>query len=153
MAVYTIHEVQLIPASKEIVWDFLSTADNLKNITPPFLGMQIISKSQTKKVYPGMIIRYKLSPLLGIKLSWVTEITQVKDLEYFVDEQRVGPYALWHHEHHMKEQDGGILMTDIVTYAPPFGFLGRIAHFLFIKRQLKAIFDYRRKKLEEIFPA
>ena len=96
-----------------------------------------------------MIITYKVSPLLGIKLNWVTEITHVKDHEYFVDEQRIGPYAMWHHQHKIEPITGGVLMTDIVTYQPPMGFLGAMANSLFIKRQLKQIFDFRTVALEK----
>lgn len=96
-----------------------------------------------------MIITYKVSPLLGIKLNWVTEITHVKDKQYFVDEQRIGPYAMWHHEHKIEPIEGGVLMTDIITYQPPMGFLGVIANSLFIKKQLQDIFDYRIMALEK----
>ena len=98
-----------------------------------------------------MIISYKVSPLLGIKMTWVTEITHVEYQKYFVDEQRVGPYALWHHEHIIEEIDGGVLMKDIVSYKPPMGLLGSIANALFIKRQLNSIFDYRVKAVESVF--
>lgn len=102
-------------------------------------------------MYPGQIVSYRLSPIPGIKISWVTEITHVEDLKFFVDEQRFGPYSMWHHEHHFEERDGSVLMTDKVSYKLPLGFLGHLAHFLFVKKQLKAIFDYRIKVLEEKF--
>ena len=102
-------------------------------------------------MYPGMIITYKVSPLLGIKLNWMTEITNVKEYEYFVDEQRIGPYSLWHHQHKIEPIDGGVLMTDIVTYQPPFGFIGAIANSLIIKKRLQQIFDYRSIALEKRF--
>ena len=98
-----------------------------------------------------MIITYKVSPVLGIKMNWVTEITQVKELEYFVDEQRIGPYAMWHHEHKIEAIEGGVLMTDIVSYQPPFGFIGTIANSLFIRKQLRGIFDYRKTAMEKQF--
>lgn len=110
-----------------------------------------ITSGKTKSMYPGMIISYKVSPMLGIKMTWVTEITHIKDKEYFVDEQRIGPYKVWHHEHHLKENKDGVMMTDIVTYQPPMGFLGNIANSLFIKKQLKEIFDYRKKAVDEYF--
>lgn len=103
------------------------------------------------KVYAGMIITYKVSPLFGIKLNWMTEITHVKEKEYFIDEQRFGPYALWHHQHHFKQVDGGILMTDQVNYAIPYGFIGRIANRLIVRKKLKDIFDYREKVIKQIF--
>jgi ligand-binding SRPBCC domain-containing protein len=143
MAIYTLESTQKIPASMEEVWDFMSSPKNLKEITPSYMGFEITSKTRGDKMYPGMIISYKVSPVLGIKMTWVTEITHVDTLKYFVDEQRVGPYRIWHHEHHIRPIDGGVLMEDIITYEPPFGFLGAIANTLFIKNQLKEIFDYR----------
>ena len=112
---------------------------------------EITSKGMQEKMYPGMIITYKVSPMLGIKMNWVTEITQVKDKHFFIDEQRVGPYSLWHHQHFFEEKEGGILMTDIVTYKPPFGFLGDIANSIFIKKQLESIFEYRFKVMDQKF--
>jgi len=103
------------------------------------------------KVYPGMIITYKVSPVLGIKLNWMTEITHVKEHEYFVDEQRFGPYALWHHEHHFKEIKGGVLMTDILNYAIPYGPIGRLANGLFVGKEVKKIFTFREKAINDLF--
>jgi ligand-binding SRPBCC domain-containing protein len=102
-------------------------------------------------VYEGMIITYKITPLLGIKMNWMTEITHVKDQEYFVDEQRFGPYALWHHEHHFKEIKGGVQMTDILNYAIPYGIIGRLSHKLLVGKEIKKIFDYRAKAINEMF--
>ena len=103
------------------------------------------------KVYAGMIITYKVSPLFGIKLNWMTEIMQVKEKQYFVDEQRFGPFALWHHQHHFKEVKGGVLMTDMLNYAIPYGFIGRIANNLFVAKQVNEIFAYREKVIGGIF--
>lgn len=113
------------------------------------MGFEITSHLQDEKMYPGMIVSYKVKPILGIPMTWVTEITQVKHKQYFVDEQRVGPYSMWHHEHILEEKDGGVLMTDIITYQPPLGFIGGIAKKLFIGKQLEGIFNYRRQILEE----
>jgi ligand-binding SRPBCC domain-containing protein len=151
MAFYQLQQTQKIPASVDVVWDFISSPMNLKEITPDYLGFLVTSNNNENKMYPGMIITYKVSPLLGIKLSWMTEITHVKDKEYFVDEQRVGPYSLWHHQHKITTIEGGVLMTDIVTYQPPFGFLGAIANTLIIKSKLKEIFDYRTVAVEKRF--
>jgi ligand-binding SRPBCC domain-containing protein len=151
MAFYQLQQTQKIPASVDAVWDFISSPMNLKEITPDYLGFLVTSNNNENKMYPGMIITYKVSPLLGIKLSWMTEITHVKDKEYFVDEQRVGPYSLWHHQHKITAIEGGVLMTDIVTYQPPFGFLGAIANTLIIKSKLKEIFDYRTVAVEKRF--
>ncbi|MEP0367108.1 MAG: SRPBCC family protein [Cyclobacteriaceae bacterium] len=151
MAVYTFEQTQLVPASLDEVWDFISSPANLKKITPDYMGFDITSQNLSEKMHPGMIISYKVSPVGGIKMTWVTEITHVVDKKFFVDEQRVGPYALWHHQHHLEETDHGILMRDIVTYSPPFGFLGQIANGLMIKGKLKEIFKYRTKVLEDLF--
>jgi ligand-binding SRPBCC domain-containing protein len=151
MGFYQLHKTQKVPASIDEVWDFISQPGNLKKITPPYMGFNITSKLLEKEMYPGMIISYKVSPVLGIKMTWVTEITHVIEKEYFVDEQRIGPYTMWHHEHKIEEIKGGVLMTDIVSYKPPFGFIGSIANALLIKKQLKEIFDFRKKAVEEIF--
>ncbi len=152
MGFYKLSTVQKLPISLEEAWDYFSSPFNLQKITPPYMGFQITSEQTPEtKMYQGMIITYKVSPVLGIKLNWMTEITHVEDKKFFVDEQRFGPYALWHHQHHFKEIEGGVEMRDIVNYKLPFGILGDIAHVIFVKAQLKAIFDYRYKKLEEVF--
>lgn len=151
MAFYSITTHQNVPISLEEAWDFFSSPKNLAEITPDHLGFKITSKDVREKMYPGQIITYKVKPLLGIPLPWMTEITHVKDKEYFVDEQRFGPYALWHHKHFFKEIEGGVEMIDKVDYKLPLGFLGSIAHALFVKKQLQGIFNYRFKKLEELF--
>lgn len=151
MGFYTLEQSQKIPASINEVWDFISSPRNLKKITPDYMGFNITNNFNDEKMFPGMIITYKVSPILGLKLNWVTEITHVKDFEYFVDEQRIGPYKLWHHQHKIIPIDGGVLMTDIVTYQPPLGFIGSIANALIIKKQLKEIFDYRYIAIENRF--
>jgi ligand-binding SRPBCC domain-containing protein len=151
MGFYQLHKTQKIPASVEKIWDFISSPANLKKITPVYMGFDITSKNLPEKMYPGMIISYKVSPVFGIKTTWVTEITQVKEQEYFGDEQRAGPYSMWHHEHKIESIPGGVLMTDIVSYKPPYGFLGSIANALLIKKKLKEIFDYRTVAVEQIF--
>ena len=149
--IYQFKTKQLLKSDLETVWDFVSSPRNLKKITPPYMGFDITSKDLPLKMYPGMIISYKVSPLLSIPTTWVTEITQVEKHKFFIDEQRVGPYTMWHHQHFLEETKDGILMTDIVTYKPPFGILGSIANTLFIKKKLKSIFDYRFVALEKIF--
>jgi ligand-binding SRPBCC domain-containing protein len=149
---HTFTTKQLINSDIQSVWDFISSPGNLAKITPEFMGFDIIgNKSDLGKMYPGQIIEYYVSPFAGIKMHWVTEITHVKDKEYFVDEQRSGPYSMWHHQHFLREVEGGVEMTDIVHYKAPLGFLGKIANALFIRKQLKKIFDYRYRKIEEIF--
>ena len=151
MSIYQLKQEQKVPASIDEVWDFISSPKNLKRITPDYMGFEIITKHNPEKMYPGMIVAYKVSPVLGIKMTWVTEITQVEDKVFFIDEQRAGPYSIWHHEHRKEEIDGGVLMTDIVTYKPPFGIFGQIANGLFINKQVKEIFAYRDKAVIDIF--
>jgi ligand-binding SRPBCC domain-containing protein len=151
MAFYQFKKTQLINATIDQVWDFISRPENLKKITPDYMGFNIIGDDVPKKMYSGMIISYMVSPMLGIKTNWVTEITHIKEKEYFVDEQRVGPYKIWHHQHHIEQTENGVLMTDIISYNPPFGFLGRIANSLFIKKKLNEIFDYRTEAVIKEF--
>lgn len=153
MAFHSLTTTQKVPITLEQAWEFFSSPKNLATITPDHLGFKITSKDVRDTMYAGQIITYKVKPLLGIPLPWMTEITHVADKEYFVDEQRFGPYALWHHKHFFKAIDGGVEMIDKVDYKLPFGILGNIANSLFVKRQLKGIFDYRAKKLEELFGA
>lgn len=151
MAFYQFIRTQKLPIRLELIWDFITSPLNLKEITPQHLGFEVTNNSFVEKMYPGMIITYKVSPILGIKLNWMTEITHIKELEYFVDEQRMGPYVMWHHQHKVAAIESGIIMTDIVTYQPPFGFIGALANRLFIKNQLNQIFDYRKMALENRF--
>lgn len=150
MKVYTLHKIQNLPISLEKAWEFLSDPANLKTITPPYMGFDIVSGAD-RKMFPGQIIQYIVTPVAGIKTRWVTEITHVKDLEYFVDEQRSGPYALWHHKHFLKEIDGGVQMEDIIDYALPLGAVGRLAHPFLVGPKLEEIFEFRREKLIELF--
>lgn len=151
MAAHSIKTVQKIPISLERAWDFFSNPANLQAITPDNMGFKVISKHHGDIMYAGQIIEYTVKPVLGIPLYWMTEITQVKDKEYFIDEQRFGPYALWHHQHHFKAIPGGVEMTDIVHYKNPLGFLGNIANGIFVRNKLKQIFTYRFQKVEEMF--
>ncbi len=152
MKTYTLHFETLIPATLDKTWDFFTSPLNLAKITPPEMGFVVTSDYKANdKVYAGMIITYKITPLLGVKMNWMTEITHVKEKEYFIDEQRFGPYALWHHQHHFKEVDGGVLMTDILNYAIPYGFIGWIANNWIVEKKVKSIFEYREKAIEGIF--
>jgi len=141
--VYSLETKQVLPISLKEAWEFFSSPKNLQKITPPHMGFQIISKHHGDKMYAGQIIEYNVKPLFGIPLYWMTEITHVVDQKYFVDEQRFGPYSLWHHQHHFKEVAEGVEMSDIVHYKLPFWFLGDIAQGLFVKKQLEGIFKYR----------
>ena len=150
MKVYRFVRTQKIPININEAWEFLSNPNNLKTITPSYMGFNIHENENTE-MYSGQIIKYTVSPILGIKINWVTEITHVKNLEYFVDEQRFGPYSFWHHKHFIKEIKGGVEMVDILDYALPFGILGRIFHPLIVRPKLDEIFNYRREKLIKIF--
>jgi len=149
--VYSFKTVQHLPISLAAAWDFFSSPGNLKDITPANMGFTVISKHHGEKMYPGQIIEYKVKPVLGIPLYWMTEITHVEPQKYFVDEQRFGPYSMWHHQHHFKAVNDGVEMTDIVHYKLPFWFLGDIANSLFVGNQLKGIFDFRFKRVEQLF--
>lgn len=150
MKVYKIETVQHINVRIEECWDFFSSPKNLKKITLDNMSFEI-QDFDNKPMYPGQIITYTLKPLLGIKINWVTIITVAKEKQYFIDEQRFGPYALWHHKHFFEATENGTKMTDIVHYALPLGYLGRMMNTLIVKNKLKQIFDYRRKKVEELF--
>jgi len=151
MGFFQLKKSQIIPATLEEVWAFISSPVNLKAITPDYIGFDITSSDMPNKMYPGMIISYKVSPIAGIKTTWVTEITQVKEGSYFVDEQRVGPYKMWHHQHIVLPHKSGTQMDDIISYQPPMGILGTIANSVFIKSKLEEIFSYRCKALDKIF--
>ena len=151
MAFYQFIHEQLFHASVAEMWSFISAPKNLKEITPDYMGFEITTPYLSEKMYAGMIISYKVSPVLNFKVDWVTEITHVKENEFFVDEQRIGPYKLWHHQHHLIQMEGGVLMRDIVTYQPPFGFLGALANKLLISKKLNEIFNHRKVVLEKKF--
>ncbi len=151
MAVHSIKTIQQIPADLTTVWSFFSDPQNLKAITPDKLRFNVISKHQGNRIYAGQIIEYTVSPLLGIPLYWMTEITHVQEAVYFVDEQRYGPYAMWHHQHHFKAIEGGVEMTDIVHYKNPFWIFGEAANGIFVRKQLQDIFSFRYKKTNEVF--
>jgi ligand-binding SRPBCC domain-containing protein len=148
---YALIFVQKIPCSIEVAWKFFSDPANLVKITPETFSFKIISKHHGEQMYQGQIIEYKVKPLLGIPLYWMTEITHVKEREFFVDEQRYGPYALWHHQHLFREIEDGVEMTDIVHYKIPYWFVGDIANALFVRKKLENVFKYRFEKVEEIF--
>ena len=150
MKIFKLKYSQKLPISLNEAWDFLSSPSNLELITPKSMDFNITDWDM-KKAYPGQIIQYTVKPLLGVKITWVTEITQVKDKEYFIDEQRFGPYIFWHHKHFISEIDGGVLMEDVIHYKPPLGPVGSILNFLFIDSKLNSIFKYRELELIKIF--
>jgi ligand-binding SRPBCC domain-containing protein len=153
MAFYTLNFEQRIPTDLDTAWEFISRPENLKTITPDYMGFDILTTDLPEVMYPGLIIEYRVRPVARLPMRWVTEITHIREKQYFVDEQRIGPYAMWHHEHIVEPIDGGVLMRDKISYAPPLGPLGQIAHALFIRRQLQSVFDYREQALIDTFGA
>ena len=151
MKVFSIRTVQRLPVSMGEAWDFFSNPRNLNRITPSWLDFAITS-DVPERMYAGLIITYRIKAVMGIPSTWVTEITHLSEPHFFVDEQRVGPYRFWHHQHILRETEGGVDAEDRVHYALPFGPLGRIAHALVVKKKLGAIFGYRKRALQELFP-
>lgn len=150
MKIFKLKYSQKLPINLNEAWDFLSSPNNLELITPKSMDFNIIDWDK-KKAYPGQIIQYTVKPILGIKINWVTEITQVRDKEFFIDEQRFGPYTFWHHKHFIKEIEGGVIMEDVIHYKPPFGFVGVLLNFLFINSKLNSIFMHRELELIKTF--
>jgi ligand-binding SRPBCC domain-containing protein len=149
---YVLKTEQAIPITLDEAWEFFSSPLNLAKITPADMRFVVTSDfNPDTKMYAGMIITYKISPLLGIKMNWMTEITHIADKQYFVDEQRFGPYALWHHQHHFKEVAGGVIMNDILHYAIPYGVIGRLSNSVFVGNKVKQIFAFREKAIERMF--
>ncbi|MBS1662950.1 MAG: SRPBCC family protein [Bacteroidetes bacterium] len=160
MAVVSFKKLQKIPGESDKVWSFFADPANLPLITPPYMRFEILSVQDRSPlpsdcprpaIYPGQVIEYKLYPFPWFRVHWITEISQVCEGQYFVDEQRRGPYRLWHHQHHFRPISGGVEMTDIVHYEVGYGPIGNLANKLFVKRQLEGIFQYRRKRVEELF--
>ncbi len=151
MAIHTFRKAQLIRATLDDCWRFFSDPRNLARITPPTLDFRVLS-DLPQSIRAGLLIEYRVRPLLGVPVRWLTEITHVDAPHYFVDDQRAGPYRIWHHEHFFAEQPGGLVeIRDLVTYALPFGPFGNLAHLPIVLPQLRKIFAYREKAVVEIF--
>ena len=150
MKMYTLKEEQVIPMSLDVAWDFFSNPNNLPKITPSWLNLKVTS-DLPDKMYQGMIITYKVYPVFGIPQNWVTEITTVKEKNFFIDEQRFGPYKFWHHQHHFKEINDGVEMRDIVSYALPFDPLSRSLNKLLVDKKVKGIFKFRKEVIGKYF--
>lgn len=148
---YTLEYTQSLPISQEEAWSFFSDPYNLRLLTPDYLQFELTTPLYHRHIYPGQIIAYTLRPLLFLPIEWVTEITHVDKLHYFIDEQRLGPYKLWHHEHRFNPISNGVEVQDRVVYKMPFGILGKLVHQLKVKKDLEFIFAYRKQKLIEIF--
>ena len=150
MSVYKLRKTQFLPITLEESWNFFSNPNNLKKITPPNLGLEITSET-SDKIYEGMIITYNVNPFPFYRTTWVTEITHIDSPNHFIDEQRIGPYKLWHHQHFFKEADNGILMEDLIHYSTPYGYIGKLLNNLYISKNLEYIFSYRFDVLEKFF--
>lgn len=150
MKIYKLKREQELPISIDEAWDFFSNPRNLQLITPPWLGF-VIKSDLPEEMYPGMIVTYTVTPFMNIPVNWVTEITHVHKPNLFVDEQRIGPYRMWHHEHLFREIKSGVEVTDLIHYALPLDPLSRVAHELIVKRQLDEIFEFRRQFLKKRF--
>ena len=149
---YRLDYTQTIPVSIDKAWEFFSSPKNLNEITPPDLSFKILTpECDIEEMYEGQIIMYKVKPFPLIEFNWVTEITQVRDKAFFIDEQRFGPYKFWHHQHHFKSVKEGVEMRDVLHYDLPFGFFGKLMHPLVIEKKVKSIFTYRKKVIDEIF--
>ena len=150
MSVYELKKTQYLPTTLEKAWDFFSNPTNLKKITPPSLGLEITSEP-ADKIYEGMIITYNVNPFPFYRTTWITEITHIDYLHRFIDEQRLGPYKLWHHQHFFSEADNGIIMEDLIHYSVPYGYIGNLLNTVYIARNLDYIFNYRSKILDNLF--
>jgi len=151
MKIHTFKRTQFVPTTMQNAWDFFSSPDNLGKITPPSMDFRTTSESYAY-MYAGQIITYTVKPFPFVKVRWVTEITQVENKKYFIDEQRFGPYTFWHHQHHFVETEGGVQMDDIVHFIIPMGFLGNMLLPLVLKK-LNQIFEFRTQKVREFFPS
>lgn len=142
--------VETFPITREEAWRFFSRPENLSLITPPSMKFQIVRLPEGE-MYEGMFIEYRVSPFPGIRVPWVTEITKIQDKRYFIDEQRLGPYRIWHHEHHFREVDGGVEMTDLLSYQLPVPLIRSFIGPLLVDKKVDSIFAYRKEVLEKRF--
>ena len=147
---YQLKTSQIIEEDISKCWDFFSSPHNLKKITPAYMNFEILT-DVPKEMYEGLMIEYRVTPILNIPTKWVTKISKVQEKKYFIDEQWIGPYKAWHHEHHFKKIDNGTEMIDILTYQMPYGIIGKALHALFIKNKLSSIFAYRNQAVDRIF--
>lgn len=142
---------QFLPIDKKTAWDFFSSPKNLSKITPPEMDFKILSLLNGQEIFEGMKIDYTVKPLFGIKVSWQTKICSVENQKYFTDTQTKGPYKVWEHTHSFVEMNNGVLMTDVVNYKLPLGFIGKIVERLVVRKKINSIFDYRKNILKKLF--
>ena len=141
----------LLPIRQKDAWEFFSTPLNLARITPPYMGFEIMSEGAHMPIHSGMLIRYRVRPLIGIPLGWTTEIRNVDRPFGFTDVQLKGPFAKWEHHHRFIGTPQGIRIEDRVVYRLPFGPIGRLVHRALVRNRLEAIFDHRERTLRAIF--
>lgn len=152
MKIYQFKQSQIIPADLTTVWDFFSSPKNLNAITPPEMNFEILEISGGEKMYAGQMISYQVNPFPWVRVKWVTEIRDVEHKKYFTDKQKVGPFALWYHQHFFSEHDKGVLMTDEISYAIPFGIVGRLANWMLVEKRVRTIFNHRTERIKSLFP-
>jgi ligand-binding SRPBCC domain-containing protein len=150
MKIFLLKTSQTIPLSIDEAWNFFSNPGNLSKITPPWLNLKIASELPDK-MYEGMIISYKVYPFFGIPFNWITEITSVKEKNFFIDEQRFGPYKFWHHQHHFIEVNEGVEMGDIIHYAISFDPFSRVLNNILVEKKIKKIFEFRKEVIKKLF--
>lgn len=147
---YQVEDRVVVPAPLEEVWHFFSNPSNLKELTPSEMQMQMLSEIP-EAMYAGLVLRYRVAPLFGIRLPWASEITVIEPKRYFVDRMLEGPFAQWHHEHHFYPVEGGTEMVDRVHYKMPLGLLGKLFHPLLVKQNVRQLFQYRREQIAAKF--
>lgn len=147
---YKLKQEQFLPISLDLAWDFFASPKNLNAVTPKELYFEITSELP-EKMYEGLIITYRIKPMLNISVDWCTEITHISNHQYFIDEQRKGPYKIWHHEHHFKKVEGGVIITDLLYYEIGKWIFGWLAGKLFVNKKVKKIFSYRFQALNNFF--
>ena len=146
---HTLSREQLVPRPRAAVFAFFADAGNLERLTPAALNFSILTPLPIT-MRPGTIIDYRLS-LFRIPFRWRTVIEAFEPESRFVDVQAAGPYKVWRHTHEFSDAPGGTLVLDHVEYEVPFGPLGEIARRLFVARQIRRIFDFRRVAIETAF--
>ena len=149
--IYRLARMQQLNCDINTAWTFFCNPHNLAEITPKSMHFNVLTNLKDNSIYKGMEIDYKVSPLFGIPMKWKTRIIQVEYHKSFTDFQEAGPYKLWNHHHEFVPNNNGVLMKDTVDYELPFGFLGKIAHFLVVRNKLEKIFDYRYRVLDRRF--
>ncbi len=151
MKVYNLERKSTLPITIDKAWSFFSDPKNLAKITPDSMNFEILTKDLPPSIYSGLLVQYTVTPLLGLKMKWLTEIKHVNKPFYFIDEQKSGPYTLWYHEHSFSENGSQTIMTDKVSYALPFSILGNISHSIFVRKKIESIFDHREKVIADLF--